>query len=206
MSLEFIGIVNGLVFAALLYAVPFTLFGLWLFPKLSQQFSRDKTYPLPLTIVGILAVALTWYALFWFVLLSTERTLVPWDMFGQPPPSTWERYVNNFFNNPPGLVLPALLVVGASVWLFGARFRRAIDYAAQFRLFLIFTASNLIFLAVSLLLIVPLRTLPDWWLPQPRPPIDVGYHRTWLDLLGAIMLVLALLLVQAKGTKPERKY
>jgi hypothetical protein len=206
MSLEFIGIINVIVFTGLLYAVPLALFILWLAPRLSKRISADSKYSVVLTIAGVLTVAVTWYVLFWFILLSTERTLVPWHVFDlqAPPANTWERQLNDFFNGPPGSVLPAILVLGASAWLFVARLRRTIDYAGQFRLFLLFAATNLVFMLVSFVLIVPLRDLPNLWLPQPRPPIDVGYQRTWVDLLGTTVLILLLLLAQAKGTKLQR--
>jgi hypothetical protein len=40
--------------------------------------------------------------------------------------------------------------------------------------------------------------LPDLWLPKPRPPIDVGYHRTWPALLVTVVLLVILFLVQSK--------
>ncbi len=204
--MDFIGIANIFVFMVLMYVVPLVLFILWLAPKLSKQISSNRKRSIALAIAGILTVAVTWYVLFWFILLSTERTLVPWDMFGLqvPPPNTWERQLNDFFNRAPGSLLPALLVVSVSVWLFVTRFHQADDYATQFRLFLIFATTNLVFMLVSLFLIVPLRDLSNLWLPQPRPPIDVGYHRTWVDLLGTTILILLLLLAQAKGTKLQR--
>jgi len=41
------------------------------------------------------------------------------------------------------------------------------------------------------------------WLPQPRPPVDVGYHRTWPDILITGVLLGLLFWVQGRIIRPS---
>ena len=63
-----------------------------------------------------------------------------------------------------------------------------------------FAIANVAFLLIGFVFVsVTLSNrLPDLWLPQPRPPVDVGYHRTWPDILVTGVLLGLLFWVQGR--------
>ncbi len=149
---------------------------------------------------GLVLLAGTWFFLFIWIAAMTEGTLAPWDVApGRPPLGTFERSLNDFFEGAPGVYLPAALVIAASACLFIARLTRPDN---KTWLPLEFAATNLAFVVAFTILAIPLHYLPNLWLPQPRPAIDAGYHRTWTGILAEAILLLVLLRVQYTGIRP----
>lgn len=148
---------------------------------------------------GAASLNVSYLLLFAFLLLSTERALVPWDMWGMyaPPPGNWQRELNDFFNQVPGLYLPTLIVLGLSFAFFVRGLLRNSSFATQCWLPFVFAAINMIFMIIGFFL-VHLSRLPDLWLQPARTGLDVGYHRTWPDILGMTLCMALLLWSQAR--------
>ena len=155
-------------------------------------------------VLPLLALVLTWYLLFWFMTLTTGRILAPWDQWAgfAPPAGTWQRQLNDFFSRDAHQRLLALAIVGSSGLLFLVGILRAPGKEALVKLPLAFAATNLGFIGVSFLAILVTQPLPDLWLSQPRPSVDVGYHRTWPDLLITGALLGLLFWLQGRVIKP----
>lgn len=148
---------------------------------------------------GLLLLIGTWYLLYLCLMMITEIWLVPWDMWAEPvrpPLGVPARTVNDFFESGFGSHLPAVIVVAASLGLF--IYRAAHSKTNRLLLPWLFAGFNFIFTLGSLMLAFAGWQLADWWLPQPRPEIDVGYHRTWPMIVGTIILLISLLIAQAK--------
>lgn len=158
-----------------------------------------------LLIGGIFALVLTWYLLFWFITLTTGRVLAPWDQWAgfAPPTGTWQHQLNDFFSQDTNQYLAALVIVGISVILLLAGMLRAANNDVRIRLPLVFAVTNLAFLVTGFLSIFLVNRLPDLWLPQPRPSVDVGYHRTWPDILITGVLLGLLFWVQRRIATPS---
>jgi len=149
---------------------------------------------------GAASLSVSYFLLFWFSIVSTERVLVPWDMFAYyaPPPGNWQRELNDFFNEAPGLYLPSLIVLGLSFTFFIRGLIRTASFATQCWLPFVFAALNMIFMIIAFSLLLPLSRLPDLWLQPARTGLDAGYHRTWPDFLGMILCMALLLWSQAR--------
>lgn len=155
---------------------------------------------------GTVLLVGAWFLSTFFILVATEAWLVPWDCVHvslRPPLGSWERTVNDFFEGPPGSFLPALgfMLVSVALFLVGTlRTRRRTLLPGAL------AATNLAFVLADVLLLDVADRLPIRRLPEPRPLIDVGYHRTWPAVLITAVLALGLFLVQARmaiGGKPE---
>lgn len=144
---------------------------------------------------GMVALVLTWYILFIYVSLIVQGRLVPWDQWAnlRPPPGAWQRGLNDFFNQEPNYYLPAVAIIGLSMGIFLVGMHKAADDSLRSWLPLCYAASHMIFFLVSFPAILLADRLPDLWLSQPRPPVDVGYHRTWPAIL-VIGVLLGILL------------
>lgn len=149
--------------------------------------------------VGILVLVGTWYLLYLWLMAMTEGWLVPWDTWSEPirpPVGTPTRTINDFFESGFGSYLPAVVVVTASVGLFLCKV--AFSKTNGLLLPWLFAGFNFIFFLGSLVSAFVGWRLTDLWLPQPRPDIDVGYHRTWPMIAMTMILVAFLLIIQAK--------
>lgn len=129
----------------------------------------------------------------------TESWLVPWDLWGEPvrpPVGTFSRSVNDFFESGLGSYLPALIITVVSLSLFIVK----ATFLKRKRILLpwLFAISNFIFLLSSLVLAFVGWQLGDLWLSQPRPEIDLGYHRTWPMIVMTMILLAFLLITQAR--------
>jgi len=143
---------------------------------------------------GVLLLIGTWYFLFMYVAAMTEGWLVPWDCWPaseRPPLGTWARTVNDFFEIPPGSILPGVVVVTISAGIFLSRTSRA---TKRTLLPLAFATTNLLLLVVDVFLVAVAHQLPDLW----RAPNDIGYHQTWPSILVTTILLSALFVVQLK--------
>lgn len=184
-----------------LSAVALGSLGILLF-SLARQRLPFHVFQIGLSVGGMIVLSWTWYVLFWYMTLRTKALLAPWDMWGNlaPPPGDWQRLLNDFFTQQSHDYLPALTVVGISMVLFLVRLIRPHERARRPWLPVFFAVTNVTFLVITFLSIVPLDGLPTLWLPQPRPPIDVGYHRSWPAILATTLLLLTLFWAQHSGS------
>jgi len=149
-------------------------------------------------ISGSVLLVGTWFFLSLFILLVTEASFVPWDCVHvslRPPLGTWQRTVNDFFEGPPGSFLPSVAVIGVSLTAFlvgTLRNRSRPPLPGAFAL------TNVAFVLAEVLLLDVAYRLPILRLPEPRLPIDVGYHHTWPAILTTTVLVAVLFLVQSR--------
>ena len=154
---------------------------------------------------GTLLLVGTWCFLFVMIAAMTEGWLVPWDCIcapERPPLGTWARTANDFFEVPPGSVLPGVVFIVASASIFVVGTARTTNRAL---LPWALAATNVIFFLVDSFLVIRAHQLPDLWVPQPRPPIDVGYHRTWPAIVITIALLMVVLVVQSRvATRRKR--
>jgi len=102
-----------------------------------------------------------------------------------PPLGTLARAMSNFFEVPPGSILPAVLVLTISATIFMLRMVRS---RQRFWLPLAFAITNLLFFVGALFLIMVADGLADLWCP----PNYVGYLATGPSIL-ALVLALGLL-------------
>ena len=147
---------------------------------------------------GTAVLVAIWCLLFVWMAAMTEGWLVPWDCVHislRPPLGSWQRTVNDFFEAPPGALLPAAAFVAVGVSMFGFGSARR---ASRPLLPWAFAATYVVFFLVQIILLPLAHRLPDLWLPQPRPPLDVGYHRTWPAILVTTVLASVLFLVQCR--------
>ncbi len=150
--------------------------------------------------VGIILLIGTWYLLYLWLMAITESWLVPWDTWSEPVRpllGTPDRAVNDFFESGWGSYLPALIIIIASLGLFMVK--TVFFKTQQTSLPWLFAISNFVFLLSSLMLSSIGWQLADLWLSQPRPNIDVGYHRTWPMIVMEVILSALLLTIQAKA-------
>lgn len=173
--------------------------------QVKNKLMTNKTIQIGLWLCGFFSLGLLWYVVFWFLTLSTERTLAPWNQWGNlaPPADTWQRQLNDFFKQAPGQYVPAATAMALSGIFFLRGALRPSNQAMRLGLPWIFACLNGAFLIISFLLILPLQRLPDLWLPQPLPAVDAGYHRTWPDFLATSLLLALLLWSQAWITTPK---
>lgn len=143
-------------------------------------------------------LAATWYVLFIVTAAMVESLLVPWDLVyveDRPPLGSWDRTVNDFFEGQPGSVLPSGAIIAASAGLFVLRARRA---ARRDRLAVVFAATNLLSLPMSLLLMNVGYAISSQLFPQPHVPFDVGFHRTAFPAVAAALAFTGLLIAQSR--------
>ncbi len=161
---------------------------------------RTKTYTRMVqavaAIAGLLLLLWTWHGMFWWVAGLTEGLLVPWDTTAQRPAlGTLARTVNDFFEDAPGALIPAVAVVGASA-LVGAigtwRARRRWPLPAAL------AVANCVYALVAVPLWVAVRALTERGLPPPQTGYDLGYHRTWPTIAVSVVLLGLLLWAQAR--------
>lgn len=79
-------------------------------------------------ILGMIGLAVSWYALFVWVAALTEGLLLPWDLAADRSSlGTWSRTINDFFEGTPGSLLPAAATVGCSAAIFALRLLKNTD-------------------------------------------------------------------------------
>jgi hypothetical protein len=180
---------------------------IWLGPKVHNRLFRGQVYQLGRCFIGSIVLIITWYLLFWFMTLMAGR-LAPWDLWGAwaPAEGTWQRQLNDFFTQTSNANGLAIIVVGISIGLFLIGVCRVTRHDQWATLLSTFAVANLAFLAIEFLFVLFVADhLPDLWLPQPRPSVDVGYHRTWPSALVTLILLGALYWHQARIVKARLK-
>lgn len=168
-------------------------------PDAASSRTRENAQQALIFATGAVLLLLTWVNLYAWIRLMTQVWLAPWcplPVSQQPPVGTWQRTLNDYFVRLPGAVLPAIVVLATSALLFLTRLVR--DRSRAF-LPLEFAALNLSFIVAEVVLVLVAHWLPDLWLPQPRPSLDIGYHRTWPETVATTCLLLVLLTAQARG-------
>lgn len=167
-----------------------------------------RLYDSVMLIAGVFALILVWYIAFWYIAVRTEAMLAPWDQWGnlRPPTGTWQRELNDFFDREPNYYLPGIAIIAVNLVLLLKGMARSVTGEIRYHLPLAFALTNLAFLVSSFLSIFILYPLPDLWLPQPRPTIDVGYHRTWPALLVTGALLVGLFWWEWRLGSPSRPH
>jgi hypothetical protein len=67
-------------------------------------------------LVKIALLILAWLTMFFVLTIITDFTLVPWDTaIVRPEVGTWQRSLNDFFENPPGQHLFSIPIVFLSI-------------------------------------------------------------------------------------------
>jgi hypothetical protein len=148
---------------------------------------------------GGVVLLVTWLVLYVWIRIITQVWLAPWcgvPASQQPPVGTWQRTLNDYFARLPGAILPVVIVLTTSAFLFLVRLVRGRNRAF---LPLEFAALNLSLMVAYTILVLVTYWLPDLWLPQPRPSPDIGYHRTWPEIVVTTYLLLVLFRAQAGG-------
>lgn len=121
-----------------------------------------------------------------------------------PPYGTWQRDLNDFFDREPNYYLPGIAIIAVNLVLLLNGIVRSESGRIRHHLPLAFAFANLVFLVSNFLSLFVLYPLPDFRLPQPRPPIDVGYHRTWPAVLVTVVMLAALFWWERRLGSPSR--
>ncbi len=149
-------------------------------------------------IAGLLMLAATWYAMFWWLAAMTESLLAPWDTApGRPPMGTLARSVNDFFEDAPGAYLPAATAVAAGVALLVVR---AVQGRWRAWLPALLASTYALFVVLDVLAFILNGLLVERWLPSPRTGYDLGYHRAWPGILLTVVLLALLYWAQWRAT------
>ena len=140
--------------------------------------------------LGVIVLLGTLIVLYWSESLFTESHLVGYyccvteqDL---PAPGTLERTMSDFFRTSPGIHLPSLVFVAASVSLFAISvwYARGKNY---WWLPFLFIAFNILYLLVDFWLVSVSWAISDW-LVGPQASAYKGYHRTWYGIALHLML------------------
>lgn len=137
----------------------------------------------------------TWIVIFIMLIAVTEGRLAPWDTTQfRPSIGTWERTLNDFFEGGVGGLFPALLIVGASILIYRNFYGKITANRDPFIWGFVFW--NVLFIILVSNAIALVSNWNESFLPQPRPIMDVGYHKTWPAIAVTAGLSLLLLLTQ----------
>ena len=167
----------------------------------TQELSKKRISrfnPDIILVVGILVLVFSWLVLFWLVEFETEL-LAPYDttpLENRPPRGTWQRDLSDFFQVPPGSVIPASLIVGISMVLLVIALGRAPapgSFNLRIHLLLSFALSNLVIAAAMFFSGFVVADLPLEIAPYP------GYGWTLKFLAPDILLLALLFALQGRG-------
>lgn len=165
----------------------------------TQELSKKRIFrfmPGIILVVAIVFLVFSWLALFWLVELDTDL-LAPYDttpLDHRPPRGTWQRDLSDFFQVPPGSVIPASLSIGISMVLLIITLGRTPgQFNVRIRLLLSFALSNLVIVAAMFFSGFVVADLALELAPYP------GYGWTLKFLVPDILLVALLFALQAWG-------
>lgn len=140
-------------------------------------------------VIGIVALAGTWIALYWGESLFTESHLVGYyccvteqDL---PAPGTLDRTLSDFFRTSPGMYVPVLVFVAANVGFFAISMKRGGKNV--WWLPFLFVAFNIFYLIVDFELLAASWAIGDWFLGR-QTSVYKGYGRTWYGIVLHLML------------------
>jgi len=145
-------------------------------------------------IAGIAILLITYYLLFWFIVLTVGRILAPWDQWAMyaPPQNTWQRQLNDFFTQHAHQYLAATFVIGLSAAIFSIGvFKKGVDRI--FRISLAFAAINMAFLLTDLVTVLLLSRHPT--------VAKIGYNYVLPDIIVTSALLVALLGAQSYSVR-----
>lgn len=147
---------------------------------------------------GCVALCVAWQFLFVFVAAFTEIFLVPWDTAGTPPPlGTLARTVNDFFEAPPGALLPSWLTLAGSMWLLLRALRSGRTLAWQPWRFALLAFG---YVAMGMLVMAVGIGLNNLILPFPPNGDDPGFHRAVIPCIMQAGLAMAAVRLARTGT------
>lgn len=153
-----------------------------------ELLKKRNLTPLAIFTIGLVLLLTSWVIVYWWTALFTEALLVPWYCCGQdsiPAIGTWQRTINDFFNEFPGSALPSLTFVTISIAIFISRLSKAKN-----RVWLpaIFFLAFVILLAADLAVTNLSWAISSWIVGPWRGALDVGYHRTWYGIVSHLAL------------------
>ena len=138
--------------------------------------------------LGMSLLLATWLALGQHVAFFTVGFFVPWDAMPTPTVPMWQMRLHSFFSQAPFVVylIPAFLVVAVSAWMLLRKVLRASTYAFAIKQLFIFSATNLVFVGGSFLLLFLLYSSVALWR-------EAETASSYTDMLLPLTLFLALL-------------
>ncbi|MFZ2487302.1 MAG: hypothetical protein WAZ19_04195 [Anaerolineae bacterium] len=144
----------------------------------------------------IAAFAALCYLVLFLVITVAAFYLAPYEAVPpqlRPPEGTWQRGINDFFSGTPGVLTPALLVVGTSlVLLFGGLRRSGGDPRAKTSLLTKFGVLNLI---ISIGMVLGFQVLS---LLPAQLTASGGYNQTLKFIVWSVLIIAVLLIQQAR--------
>lgn len=147
------------------------------------------------TIFGSILLLISWGIITVMLAAFTEGWLAPWDtQRTRPPLGTWERSVNDFFEGPPGSLLPALIILCISITLYMYGRRNAKN---KIKFTWIFVSINLFFLSLEVVFVTLFFHFPSIWSFQYFD-FNNAYQRTAPAVLFTIVLLITMILTQGK--------
>lgn len=132
---------------------------------------------------GMIALMASWLVVFWVLSFLTEFVLVPWDTaVVRPETGTWQRTLNDFFEQPPGsLLVPVLLVTGSVILVIRSRQQRFFHFAAL----------NLIFAGSAFALFTVAAMVNNAVFPYPPVLFDPDYRGYYRSVIPGLTVALA---------------
>jgi hypothetical protein len=130
---------------------------------------------------GLVALGVTWYIVYSMIIVATSFYLVPWDVsIVRPTEGTLAKAVNDFFEVPPGSVLPAWIFLVVSVGLFLRAWRKK-GFVSE--LPWRFALLNVLFIFAQVAVFGGGILLNNLLIPFPVNAPDEGFHRSIFSLL-----------------------
>jgi hypothetical protein len=147
-------------------------------------------------ITGFLCLIVTWGLIGLWLVVVTESWLTPWDTVRtRPPIGTWSRMLNDFFEGGVGAVAPALLVLLASIAIYGlglSKRQRTTNFTWKF------STVNLIYMLLTVGLSAWARQTSFAGSPQFLPISEIGYHLFLPALLVTAILLIGWFVIQLR--------
>ena len=174
------------------FGVP-ALAGLWL----GRRWLPAGVYHVGLALVGAVTLVSGWCLLLVWAAFIINGLLVPWDQaaFLAPPAGTWQRTLNDFFNQALPEVMYGFIPVVPSIICLIAGLSRASGHVARANLLSRYAITTLVFLVIQFVVVLLTLGLVNALLSKPLPE-DLGYHRTLPALAVVCVLVAAFAHVQ----------
>jgi hypothetical protein len=153
-------------------------------------------------LVKISLLMLAWLAVFFILTMITDFTLVPWDTaIERPAVGTWQRSLNDFFENPPGQYLFSIPIVFLSIIISIKAIRHHPE--ALNRLLLV----NLLFAPILLAMWMAAVFVNNAVYPYPPVLYDPNYHgyyRAVIPLTAVIAVCISWFYGQIRLAKSNR--
>jgi hypothetical protein len=132
-------------------------------------------------LTGLMALGISWYVVYGIMIVATSLYLVPWDVsIVRPTEGTLAKAVNDFFEVPPGSVLPAWILLVVSIGLFLRAWRKK-GFVSE--LPWRFALLNVLFIFAQVAVLGGGILLNNLLIPFPVNAPDEGFHRSIFPLL-----------------------